>query len=99
MDVLKTLKRVALGSIFGINLFLALCLWLCGLKGNIMIGILVIVLYRLSLWLSPFAVTLIAWLPSEPKMTVGEKLLFNLALLLLCGVLFGLCYLISGNWF
>ena len=85
--------------VYGINLLLALSLWLCGLSGNIMLGILLIVLYRPSLWLAPIALSVICWLPSEPKHPPRKKLLFNLAHLAACGTLFVLCFLMFGNWY
>ena len=99
MTTSKAIKTVLLCSVWGLNLSLALCMWLCGLTGNIMLGILVIVLYRPSLWFSPLAVTVICWLPLKPHIPVSKKLLFNLACLVITGVLFAVCFLISGNWY
>ena len=85
--------------VYGINLLLALCLWLCGLNGNILFGIIFIVFYRLSLWLSPIIVTIICWVPTKPKVPVLKKLLFNLAHLGFCAILFLTSYLLFENWY
>ena len=95
----KLYKSILFSIVYGLNLLLALALWLCGLSGNIMIGIFLIALYRLSLWTAPIAITIICWLPSEPKLPVRKKLLFNLVQLLLCGALFCVCFLVFGNWY
>lgn len=95
----KAIKAVLFAIIYGIHLSLALMLWLCGIGGNIMLGILLIVFYRLSLWLSPLAVTLICWLPLKPKASIRRRLLCNLVHLLLCAALFVLCFLLFGNWY
>ena len=99
MTTSKIIKTILFSLIYFINFRLALALWLCGLSGNIMIGIILIVLYRLSLWFSPLAVTIICWLPLKPKVPVRTKLLFNLVHLAFCGVLFLTCFLLFGNWF
>ena len=90
---------ILLGSVYGINLFFTLALWLCGQSGNILLGILFIIVYRLSLWFAPVAVTIICWLPLRPKLPAGKKLVLNLIALLLSGMLFLVCYLIFGNWY
>ena len=99
MTVSKIIKSILLGLVYTTNLFFALCLWLCGESGNILIGIFMIILYRLSLWFAPLLVTVIYWIPLKPRVPIRTKLLHNLILLLLCGVLFVLCYLIFGNWY
>ena len=99
MTTSKLIKTILLILVYFINFRLALALWLCGLSGNIMIGIILIALYRLSLWLSPLAVTIICWIPMKPKVPVPKKILFNLAHLALCGVLFLTCFLLFGNWY
>lgn len=99
MSASKIIKTISFVLVYWINLVLAAALWLCGQSGNIMLGILLIVLYRLSLWSTPFLVTLICWLPSMPKLSVKRKLLINAAHLLLCGALYVLCFLLFGNWF
>ena len=95
----KIFKMILFGFVYGINLLLALALWLCGEDGNIMLGILLIALYRPSLWIAPWAVTIICWLPLKPKVPAYKKLLFNLAHLLFCGLLFLTSYLLFGNWY
>lgn len=95
----KKIKTILFSIVYGLNLLLALALWVCGLSGNIMIGILLIVLYRLSLWFAPLAVSVICWLPSEQKVAARKKLSFNLLHLALCGALFVLCFLLFGNWY
>lgn len=95
----KKIKLVFFGLVYGFNLFFALVLWLCGQSGNIMLGILSIVIYRLSLWFSPAAVTIICWFPSKPKVPIPKKVLFNLVHLLFCGCLFVICFLLFGNWY
>lgn len=99
MTTSQKIKIISLASVYGINLFFALCLWLCGIGGNILIGIFAVLFYRLSLWASPLAVTVICWIPSKPKVPIYKKALLNLLLLLLCGVLFFVCYLISGGFY
>ena len=99
MTASKIIKIILFTLVYSINFSLALALWLCGFSGNIMIGILLIVLYRLSLWLSPLAVTVICWLPLNPKIPASKKLLLNLAHLAFCGVLFLTCFLLFGNWY
>jgi hypothetical protein len=64
-----------------------------------MLGILLIAVYRLSLWFSPVAVTVVCWLPFGPKIPVRKRLLFNLAHLVFCGALFLTCFLLFGNWY
>ena len=99
MNVPKVIKAFLLGSVYGINLLFALALWLCGMDGNIMLGIIFIVFYRLSLWFAPLAVTVIYWLPFGTKATLPRKLLFYSVHLLLCGSLFLICHLVFGNWY
>ena len=99
MKISTVIKTVLLGWIYGVNLLLALALWLCGSSGNILLGIVLIVLYRLSLWISPIAGTVICWLPLTPKVLASKKLLLNLIHLLICGGLFLICYLLFGNWY
>lgn len=99
MTLSKIIKMILFGLVYGTNLFFALALSLCGLSGNIMLGILLIVLYRLSLWLSPIAITLICWLPLKPKVPIRKKLLFYFVHLAFCGILFLICYLLFGNWY
>ena len=99
MTASKIIKIILFTLVYSINFSLALALWLCGLSGNIMIGIFLIALYRLSLWFSPLAVTVVCWLPLKPKVPVRSKLLFNLAHLAFCGALFLTCFLLFGNWF
>lgn len=92
-------KIVLFGVVYGIHLLSALGLWLCGESGNIMLGILLIVIYRLSLWCAPLAVTAICWLPLKPKSPPRKCVLLNLIHLLCCGILFLICYLLFGNWY
>ena len=95
----KKIKTILFSIVYGLNLLLALALWVCGLSGNIMIGILLFALYRLSLWFAPLAVSVICWLPSDPKIAARKKLSFNILHLALCGALFVLCFLLFGNWY
>ncbi len=95
----KKIKTILFFIVYGLNLLLALSLWLCGRSGNIMLGILLIVLYRPSLWFAPLAVSAICWLPSDPKIDARKKLSFNLLHLAICGALFVLCFLLFGNWY
>ena len=97
MSVSKKLKLILFSLVYGVNLFFALCLWICGINGDILFGIISIVFYRLSLWLAPLAVTVICWLPSKPKIRLRKKLLFYLAHLFLCCGLFLICHLLLGN--
>ena len=99
MKISKLIKSILFGLVYGSNLFFALCLWLCGLSGNIMLGILLIVFYRLSLWLSPVAVTAICWIPLKSDVPIRKRLLFYLVHMILCGALFLICYLVFGNWY
>ena len=99
MKIPRKVKIILFALTYGINLFSGLCLWLSGISGNILLGILFFLFYRLSLWLSPAAVTLICWLPSAPIIPIRKKLLFNLAHLLFCGCLFLISYLLFGNWY
>ena len=99
MGISKKTKAVLFGLVYGYNLLSAFFLWLCGVYGNIMLGILLIVFYRLSLWTAPLSLTVICWLPSKVKITVRKKLLYNFLHLLLCGMLFCVCYLLFGNWY
>lgn len=99
MKTSQIIKTILFSLVYGSNLLLALLLWLCGLSGNIMLGIIFIVLYRLSLWFSPIAVTVICWLPLKSKVPTRTKLLFNVVHLLLCGALFLTCRLLFGNWY
>lgn len=99
MQTSKLIKTILFCVIYGANLLLALLLWLCGLGGNILLGIIFIVLYRLSLWLSPLAVSVVCWLPLKPKVPARKKLVFNLVHLVLCAALFLICRLLFGNWY
>ena len=99
MGISKKTKAVLFGLVYGSNVLSALFLWLCGVYGNIMLGILLFVFYRLSLWTAPLSLTVICWLPSKVKITVRKKLLCNFLHLLLCGMLFCVCYLLFGNWY
>ncbi|MBO5211883.1 MAG: hypothetical protein J6B80_08155 [Clostridia bacterium] len=99
---MKTSQRIRIilfALVYGVNLLLVLILWLCGISGDILLGIFAIIFYRLSLWLSPFMVTAICWLPLKPRMPVRKKLIFNFVHLLFCGILFLTCYLLFGNWY
>ena len=95
----KLIKTILFFFVYGFNLLSAILLWLCGLSGNIMLGILLIVVYRLSLWTMPLWITLICWLPSDPKIPVRKKLIFNLVHLAICACFFVLCFLLFGNWY
>ena len=99
MKALKIIKSILFGLVYGLNLFFALCLWICGQHGNIMLGIFLILFYRLSLWLSPFAITVICWLPTSPKRPIYQRIIYTLVHLALCGVLFVTCFLLFGNWY
>lgn len=99
MGISQKTKAVLFGLVYGSNLSSAFFLWLCGVYGNIMLGILLIVFYRLSLWTAPLSLTVICRLPSKVKITVRKKLLYNFLHLLLCGMLFCVCYLLFGNWY
>ena len=99
MNTAKKIKLILFGLTYGLNLFLALALWLCGLSGNILLGIFLIVFYRLSLCFTPLAVTVICWLPIKPKLPARKRLLSNLVHLLFCGALFLTCFLLFGNWY
>ncbi len=99
MKTSQIIKTILFALVYASNLLFAFLLWLCGNSGNIMLGIIFIAVYRLSLWFSPVAVTLICWLPLKPKVPARKKLLFNLAHLLICGVLFLTCNLLFGNWY
>ena len=99
MKPTKVLKIILFCMIYGVNLLSALGLWLCGKSGNILLGILLIVVYRLSLWTAPFAVSLLYWLPFGSSGTRRQKLIFYFLHLLACGGLFLLCYLLFGNWY
>ncbi len=99
MQTSKLIKTILFFVIYGANLLFALLLWLCGFSGNILFGIIFLLFYRLSLWLSPLFVSVVCWLPLKPKVPARKKLMFNLVHLLLCGVLFLLCYLLLGNWY
>lgn len=99
MNASQKVKTTLFGLVYGLNLFFAIALWLCGQSGNIMLGILLIVFYRLSLWFLPLAVTIICWLPFKPKVPASKKLLCNLVHLLLCGILFVTCNFLFGNWY
>ena len=95
----KKIKLFLFALVYGLTLFFALNLWLCGRSGNILLGIILIIFYRLSLWFSPIAVTIICWLPLKSNVPVSKRLLFNFAHLLLCGVLSLTCYFLFGNWY
>ena len=99
MRGLKILRTALLSSVYGLNLFLALCLWLCGQSGNIMLGILLIAFYRLSLWFSPVILTAIYWMPWRPTAPLRKKLLLYFVHLCLCALLYVTCFLLFGHWF
>ena len=92
-------KAILLGLVYGIHFLLALSLWLCGQSGNILLGILLIVLYRPSLWYTPAVVSAICWLPIKSEIPIKKRVLFYVANLLICGALFVLCRILFGNWF
>lgn len=98
MTTSKLIKIILLGVVYGLNLLFALAIWLCSLDGNILLGIIFMVLYRLSLWSAPWLVTIICWLPLKPLPPVKTRVLFNIVLLLLCGALFVFCRLAFGTW-
>ena len=95
----KIIKAALFGWIYLTNLLFAFLLWLCGLSGNIMIGIILIAFYRLSLWFTPLAVTVVCWIPLRPKVSIRKRILSNLFHLAFCGLLFLLCFLLFGNWY
>ena len=99
MNTSKTAKAIMFALVYGINLFFALLLWLTGFSENILLGIILILFYRLSLWLSPIAATIICWLPLKTGVPAYKKLLFNLVHLVFCAALFLLCYLLFGSWY
>ena len=99
MKAKKYTKPILLGAVYGIHFLLALALWLCGKSGNIMLGILLIVLYRPNLWFTPLVVTAICWLPIKSDATLQKRVLFYLANIVICTFLFVLCRLLFGNWF
>ena len=99
LDILKTIQRALIGLVYGLHLLWALLLWLCGQSGNIMLGIILIVLYRISLWTAPFAITVLCWIPLTKGVPIHKRIWQYLLLMLLCGVLFLLCRLLFGNWF
>ena len=99
MKALKIIRTILLCWVYSLHFLCALSLWLCGQSGNNMLGILLIVCYRLSLWSSPLAVTLICWIPPKPMTTWRKKLLFYFVHLALCACLFLVCRLLFGNWF
>lgn len=99
MKALKIIKSILFALVYSTNLLFALCLWSCGQRGDIFLGIIFIVLYRLSLWFSPVLITVLCWLPTRPKRPLYQKLIFNLVHLTLCAGLFGLCFLLFGNWY
>ena len=99
MEFSKRAKAFLFSLAYGINLILALLLYLAGEDGNIMLGILLIVLYRPSLWFTPLLVTIICWLPSRPKLSAKTKILNNLVQLMLTGALFHICFFLFGNWY
>ena len=99
MKAAKIIKSILFALVYFANLFWGACLWLAGKDGNIMSGIIFIVFYRLSLWLTPFLVTVICWLPFPPRVPIRKKILFNIVHLVFSGLLFVICYLLFGNWF
>ena len=99
MSITKTVKTILLILVYWINLVLAFLLWLCGQNGNIMLGIILIVLYRPSLWFTPAVVTAICWLPIPSSVPIKKRVLFYVANLLICASLFVICRLLFGNWF
>ena len=99
MTASKIVKTILLGAVYTTNLFWALVLYWCGLGERMMIGILAICFYRLSLWFSPFLITVICWLPLRPKVAFWKKMLFYLVNLKFCATLYYTCFLLFGNWF
>lgn len=99
MKVSQIVKSILFSVVYSTNLFLAWLLWLAGQDGNIMLGILLIVFYRLSLWFTPLIVTVICWLPLRPKVPAKIKILANLVHLGFCAVLYVICFHLFGNWF
>ena len=97
--IYKIVKAILFVWIYSSNLFWAGCLWLAGKDGNIMLGILFICFYRLSLWLTPFLVTILCWIPLPTGVPIRKKILFNLVHLVFSALLFVICYLLFGNWF
>ena len=95
----QIIKMILFAVVYGANLLFALGLYLCGLRGDIMLGIILIVFYRWSLWLAPIAVTIICWLPFKPKQPLSKRLIFYIIHLLCCGMLFLTSYLLFGNWY
>ena len=99
MPTSKLIKTILFSVVYSINILLAAALWLSGNDGNILLGIILILFYRLSLWSLPWAVTIISWLPLKPKVSIRKKLLFNFVHLIFCGILFLICYLLFGFWY
>ena len=99
MTTSKIIKSILFGAVYTTNLFWALVLWWCGLGERMIIGIFAIIFYRLSLWFAPVLVTVICWIPLRPKVAFWKKLIFNLAHLVFCGILFCTCFLLFGNWY
>lgn len=99
MNNSRLIKTILFSFVYGFNLLSAILLWFCGLSGNIMLGIILIAVYRLSLWTTPLWITVICWLPSNPKIPARKKLIFNLAHLAICACLFALCRILFGSWF
>ena len=99
MKALKIIRTILLCLVYSLHFLCALSLWLCGQSGNIMLGILLIALYRFSLWTAPFAITVLCWIPLTKGVPIHKRIWQYLLLMLLCGALFLLCRLLFGNWF
>ena len=88
MGISKKTKAVLFGLVYGSNLLSAFFLWLCGVYGNIMLGILLIVFYRLSLWTAPLSLTVICWLPSKVYVFILFYIIFCICFCAVCFFVF-----------
>ena len=83
----------------GANILYWLILQACSLCENILLGIFAILLYRLTLWLSPLWVTVISWISVKKMYTIGQRFAFYTMALALNFMLFLLCFYTSGSWY
>jgi uncharacterized membrane protein len=94
-----TLRAVLICAVFALNLLFYLGLVVSAEARNIFFALLFLLFYRLSLWASPFWVTVFSWLPLRPKRTFKQKAIINAVCLAACFALFLIYRLAVGMWY
>ena len=100
--MLQTIKKVWIPCVIYWALLLLQLLFLyTATESWMMLAILVIVTFRLMLWVSPLALTAFVWFFGlmKPRCPVKELILVNIIVLVLDVLPFYCTYLLFGSWY